>query len=96
MPSTYPILIYRPPVLQLPCAELILLVRVLFHLFWDDKAPDVRRPVCCLHPSEGGLGMSNVKIPQQTLRFKFQDRMYQQGEGKDLFWKETLRRRVWH
>lgn len=43
----------------------------------------VRRPVCCLHPSEGGVGMPDVEIRQQTLWFKLLDRMYRQDEGKE-------------
>lgn len=83
----YPILLYWFSVLPLSSTELILLVQVLLNFLWGG-----RWPVCCHHPSEGSLGMPDVEIRQQTLRFKFLDQMCQQDEGNGLFWKEDAKK----
>lgn len=86
----YPILL-RLLVLPLPYTELILLVQILFHLLWVDKAPKVCHKVCCLHLFVGGLGMPSVKIHQQTQQLKFLDRMcLQDEEDTEKVWWESL------
>ena len=52
----------------------------------------VRREICQLHPSEGGLGMPNIEIRQHTLRLDFLDRMSTQQVGIGQFWKEDAKK----
>ncbi|CAE1331312.1 unnamed protein product [Acanthosepion pharaonis] len=81
----YPILLYRLSVLPLPYARLMQLVRTLFSFLWRGKAPMVSREVCCLHPSEGGLGMPSIEIRQYMLRITFLDRMCRGSNEEGAF-----------
>ena len=88
----YPIIVYRLSVLPLPCTDQLRLEQALFALLWGSKQPVVRREICQLHPSEGGLGMPNITIRQHTLRLNFLDRMCSQDEENGKFWKENAKK----
>ena len=52
----------------------------------------VRRGICYLHPSEGGLGVPNVETRRHTLRLTFLGRMCAQFDETGVFWKEDAKR----
>ena len=74
-PHTYPQAFYRFSVLPIPCTILFKLERILFQFIWAKRAPLVRREICHLYPSEGGLGMPHIEMWHHTLRFSFLDRI---------------------
>ena len=53
--------------------------------------PLVRREICYLHPSEGGLGVPNVETRCHTLRLTFQNRMCSQDTAAGSVWKEDAK-----
>ena len=48
----------------------------------------MRREICYLHSSEGGLGVPNVETWRHTLRLTLLDRMCSQDTAAGSFWKE--------
>ena len=71
----YSLIVYRHSVLPIPPTTLFKLERILFQFVWAKRFPLVRREICYLHPSEGGLGVPNVEARCHTLRLTFLDRM---------------------
>ena len=52
----------------------------------------MRREICYLHPSEGGLGVSNVEARRHTLRLTFLDRMCSRDMvAAGSIWKEDAK-----
>ena len=51
----------------------------------------MRREICYLHPSEGGLGVPNVETLRHTLRLTFLDRMRSQDTAAGSSWKEDAK-----
>ena len=88
----YPLILYRLSVLPLPVTYLVNLERALFQFIWGRRAPMVRREICFLHPSEGGLGVPNVETRRHTLRLTFLGRMCAQHDETGDFWKEDAKR----
>ena len=90
----YPLIVYQMSVLPLPCTVLAKLVDALYTFLWGvSRAPMVRREICQLHPSEGGLGMPDIGARLVTLRMSFLVRMYTEEEdGIGEIWKEDAKR----
>ena len=88
----YPLILYRLSVLPLPCTVLASLERALFQFIWGKRAPMVRREICYLHPSEGGLGVPSVETRRHTLRLGFLGRMCSQHDEIGEFWKEDAKK----
>ena len=78
---------------MLPILPTILfkLERILFQFIWAKKFLLVRREICYLHPSEGGLGVLNVEAWRHTLRLTFLDRMCSQDTAAGSIWKEETK-----
>ena len=55
-PHIYFLVVYRLSVLPISCTILFKLERTLFQFVWAKRFPLVRREICYLHPSEGGIG----------------------------------------
>ena len=51
----------------------------------------MRREICYLHPSEGGLGVPNVEVRRHTLRLTFLDRMCSRDTAAGRVWKEDAK-----
>ena len=83
----YPLVVYRLSVLPIACTILFKLERILFQLIWTKRFPLVRREICYLHPSEGGLSVSNVETQRHTLCLTFLDRVCSQDTAAGSFWK---------
>ena len=64
----------------------------LFLFVWAKRFPLVRREICNLYPSEGGLGVPNVETRRHTLRLTFLDRMCSQDTAAGNFWEEDAKR----
>ena len=71
----YSLVVYRLSVLPIPPTTLFKQEKILFQFIWAKRYPLVRREICYLHPSEGGLGVPNVEARRHTLRLTFLDRM---------------------
>ena len=67
----YSLVVYRLSVLPIPPIILFKLERILFQFVWAKRFPLVRREICYLHPSEGGLGVPNVEARRHTLRLTY-------------------------
>ena len=88
----YSLAIYRLSVLPIPATILFKLERILFQFLWAKRHPLVRREICCLHPSEGGLGVPNVEVQRHTLRLTFLDRMCSRDTATGCVWKEDAKK----
>jgi len=88
----YPLILYRLSVLPIPSTLLIQLERALFQFIWGKRAPMVRRDICCLHPSEGGLGVPSVETRRHTLRLRFLGRAISEHDESGEFWKEDAKK----
>ena len=82
---------YRLSILPIPCTILFKFEKKNCLFIWAKRAPLVRREICHLHPSEGGLGVPNIKMRRHTLRLSFLDRMCSQDNETESFWKEDAR-----
>ena len=51
----------------------------------------MRREICYLHPSEGGLGVLNVETRPHTLHLTFLDRMCSCDKVAGSVWKEDAK-----
>ena len=87
----YSLAVYRLSVLPIPATILFKLERILFRFLWAERHPLVRREICFLHPSEGGLGVPNVEARRHTLRLTFLDRMCSRDTAAGSVWKEDAR-----
>ncbi|CAE1168983.1 unnamed protein product [Acanthosepion pharaonis] len=58
----------------------------------ERQSPLVSREICCLHPSEGCLGVPSIEIRQHMLRITFLDRMCRGSDEVGAFWKEDIRK----
>ena len=85
-------LVYRLSVLPMPPTILFKLERILFQFVWAKRFPLVRRKICYCHPSEGGLGMPNVKTRRHTLRLTFLDRMCSRDTAAGSVWNEDTKK----
>ena len=81
-------LVYRLSVLPISPTILFKLERILFQFVWAKRCPLVRREICYLRPSEGGLGVPNVETWCHTLRLTFLDRMCSRDTAAGSVWKE--------
>ena len=89
----YPLIVYLLSILPLPDNIMSKLEAVMFEFLWQEKKHLVNRGICQLHPSEGGLGMPNLKTRQTILRFAFLERMCtEEDDGNGDFWKEDAKR----
>ena len=84
----YSLVVYRLSVLPIPCTILLKLERILFQFFRAKRFRLVRREICYLHSSEGGLGVPNIETWRHTLRLTLLDRMCSQDTAAGSFWKE--------
>ena len=66
----------------------IKLERILFQFTLAKRTPSLRREICYLHPSKGGL---RVEMRRHTLRLNFFDRMCSQDNATGSFWKEDAK-----
>ena len=87
----YPLAVYRLSVHPIPPTILFKLERILFQVLWAKRHPLVRREICYLHPSEGGLGVPNVGARRHTLRLTFLDRMCSRDTAAGSVWKEDAK-----
>ena len=86
----YSLVVYQLSVLPIPATILFKLERILFQFIWAKRFPSVRREICYLHPSEGGLGVPNVEARRHILRLTFLDRMYSRDAAGSV-WKEDAK-----
>ena len=87
----YSLAVYLLSVLPIPATILFKLERILFQFLWAKRHPLVRREICYLHPSEGGLGVPNVEVRRHTLRLTFLDRMCSRDTAAGSVWKEDAK-----
>ena len=87
----YSLAVYRLSVLPIPATILFKLERILFQFLWAKRHPLLRREICYLHPSEGGLGVPNVEVRRHTLRLTFLDRMCSRDTATGSVWKEDAK-----
>ena len=88
----YSLVVYRLSVLPIPATILFKLERILFQFIWAKRFPSVRREICYLHPSEGGLGVPNVEARHHTLRLTFLDQMCSRDTvAAGSVWKEDAK-----
>ena len=87
----YSLAVYRLSVLPIPATILFKLERILFQFLWAKRHPLVRREICYLHPSEGGLGVPNVEVRRHTLRLTFLDQMCSRDTATGSVWKEDAK-----
>ena len=85
----YSVVVYRLSVLPIPCTILFKLERIL--IVWAKRFPLVRREICYLHPSEGGLGVPNVETWHHTVGLTFLDRMCSRDTAAGSVWKEDAK-----
>ena len=87
----YSLAVYRLSLLPIPATILFKLERILFQFLWAKRHPLVRREICYLHLSEGGLGVPNVEAWRHTLRLTFLDRMCSRDTAAGSVWKEDAK-----